>query len=144
VLLRCGKPSVAKKSSVNINVAEDTVTSMYIYSQICYLFHWTTSFVVYLVCCVTALYTKVVRFSFNQRKKIFPWPGAPLFSGTGLWPGKRASAFGESSLACLQPLTFRHRVTRSCPKGCDLLPDRRLPIGQENSLCALRVSVVSK
>src|SRR6056300_468877 len=105
VLLRCGKPSVAKKSSVNINVAEDTVTSMYIYSQLCYLFHWTTSFVVYLVCCVTPLYTKVVRFSFNQRSRrrvFFPWPGAPLFSGTGLWPGKRASASGESSLAWLQ------------------------------------------
>ncbi|MGB6929250.1 MAG: hypothetical protein WBH05_08505, partial [Syntrophobacteria bacterium] len=29
----------------------------------------TTSFVVYLVCCVTALYTKVVRFSFNQRSR---------------------------------------------------------------------------
>ncbi len=60
-------------------------------------------------------------------------------------PGKRASASGESSLAWLQPLTSSHRVTRSCPQGCDLLPDRCLPIVQKfSSLCALRVSVVSK
>jgi len=47
-------------------VAEDTVTGMYIYSQICYLFHWTTSFVVYFVGWLLTLYTTVVRFSFNQ------------------------------------------------------------------------------
>ncbi len=91
----------------------------------------------------------------------FPWPGAPLFSGTGLWPGKRASASGESSLAWLQPLTSSHRITRSCPQGCDLFSALRLeshpsggfpvcPIAVSRSgkkysfLCALRVSVVSK
>ena len=57
---------------------------------------------------------------------IFPWPGAPLFSGTGLWPGKRASACGESSLAWRQPLAWNHSVTRSCPKGCNLFSALRL------------------
>jgi len=46
-------------------------------------------------------------------------------------PGKRASASGASSSAWLQPLPSSHRVSRSCPQGCDLLPDRRLPIGQK-------------
>jgi ABC-type protease/lipase transport system fused ATPase/permease subunit len=44
---------------------------MYIYCQICYFFHWTTSFVVYVVGAVITLYTMVVRFSFNQRAAAF-------------------------------------------------------------------------
>ena len=60
-------------------------------------------------------------------------------------PGKRASAFGENSLTWFKPLTASHQSVRSCPQGCDLLSDRRLPIGQKYScLCALRVSVVAK
>jgi cytochrome b561 len=39
---------------------------MYIYRQICYLLHWTTSLVVYLVLWLIALYTTVVRFSYYQ------------------------------------------------------------------------------
>jgi len=67
VALGCRKSFVAKESSVKIHVAQDTVTGMYIYCQICYLFHRTTSFVVYVVGAVITLYTTVVRFSFNQR-----------------------------------------------------------------------------
>jgi len=40
---------------------------MYIHSQICYLFHWTTSFVVCFGFWLIPLYTTVVRFSFNQK-----------------------------------------------------------------------------
>jgi hypothetical protein len=54
-------------------------------------------------------------------------------------PGKRASASGESS-------SFLRASLGVPPFGrVPGLPDRRLPIGQKNSsLCALRVSVVSK
>ena len=49
-------------------------------------------------------------------------------------PGKRASASGESSLAWLQPLTASHRITGSCPQGCDLLPDQRpVPLSKRGS-----------
>jgi hypothetical protein len=48
---------------------------MNIHAQICYLSHWTTSFLVFWVFVVITLYTKVVHFSFGQRKNllIFSW-----------------------------------------------------------------------
>ena len=57
LVLGCGKSSVTNKTSLKIHVAKDTMTSVYIYSQICYLFHRTTSFVVYFGFWGKTLYT---------------------------------------------------------------------------------------
>jgi hypothetical protein len=59
-------------------------------------------------------------------------------------PGKSASAFG-ASLSWKNPAGLHRLPQRNCPKGCVLLPDRRLPIGQKKSLlCALCASVVNQ
>jgi hypothetical protein len=62
--IRWGKRFVPEQSAIGTHVPEYAMRGMYIHSQICYVAHWTTSFVVFL--CVMLLYTTVVRFSYNQ------------------------------------------------------------------------------
>ena len=53
-------------------------------------------------------------------------------------PGKSASAFG-ASLSWKNPAGLHRLPQRNCPKGCVLLPDRRLPIGQKKVYSVLSV-----
>jgi hypothetical protein len=61
----------------------------------------------------------------------FPWPGD---GGQGKVPPPSGA-----SLSWKNPAGLHRLPQRNCPKGCVLLPDRRLPIGQKKVYSVLSV-----